>query len=210
VLIKKEQASAKCSLRSESDWAQVFGAWSSAVVLVYHHRSLELQAYHHMVTDLFHAVPQNPSIAIAFDLEACDCYAKSPFCMDDRSQLNVPLLACMFQSTSSSVKKRSNPTPSSSSPSKCSSVPCRNWNMGLCDSPCPNGCRHGICCECEGRHRAKDEPVCDTLLQAQPRKLSSKLNQERSWWKQPREQQRHGKGLGLSMQCWNRSLIPHL
>ena len=165
-LVKKEQASAKRSLQSESDWAQVFGAWSSAVILVYCHCSSELQAYHRMVTDLFRAVPHDPSIAIAFDLEARDRYVKSPFCMDDRSQLNVPLLAHMFQSTSLSVKKRSNPTPLSSSPSKCSLVPCRNWNMGLCDSPCLNGCRHGICCECEGQHQAKDELVCDTLLQA--------------------------------------------
>ena len=149
-LIKKEQATAKHSLRLESDWARVFGAGSSAVVLVYRHRSSELQAYHRMVTDLFHAVPHDLSIAIAFDLEARDHYAKSPFRMDDWSQLNVPLLARMFQGTSSSLKKRSNPVPSSSSPSKCSSVPCRNWNMGICDTPCLNGHRHGICSECEG------------------------------------------------------------
>ena len=151
-LVKKEQATAKCSLRSESDWARVFGAWSSAVVLVYRHCSSELQAYHRMVTDLFRAVPHDSSSAIAFDLEACDRYAKSPFRMDNWSQLNVPLLARMFQGTSSSLKKHSNPVPSSSSPSKHSLVPCRNWNMGICDTPCPNGCRHGICSECEGQH----------------------------------------------------------
>ena len=179
-LVKKEQATAKRSLRSESDWARVFGAWSSAVVLVYRHRSSELQAYHRMVTDLFRAVPHDPSIAIAFDLEARDRYAKSPFRMDDRSQLNVPLLARMFQGTSSSLKKRSNPVPSSSSPSKRLSVPCRNWNMGICDTPCPNGRRHGICSECEGRHRAKDEAVCDTLLQARQRKGASGSHSESS------------------------------
>jgi len=180
VLIKKEQASAKHSLWSESDWAWVFRAWSSAVVLVYHHCSSELQAYHRMVTDLFRAVPHDPSIAITFNLKARDHYVKSPFCMDDWNQFNVPLLACMFQSTSSSVKKHSNPTPSSSSPSKHSSVPCQNWNMGLCDSPCPNGHRHGICCKCEGWHQAKDEPVCDTLLQAWPRKGAGGSNPESS------------------------------
>jgi hypothetical protein len=78
-LIKKEQASAKRSLRSESEWLRVFGAWSSAVVLVYRHRSSELQSYQRMVTDLFRAVPHDPSIAIAFDVEARDRYAKSPF-----------------------------------------------------------------------------------------------------------------------------------
>ena len=168
-LIKKEQISSKRPLRSESDWARVFGAWSSAVVLVYRHRSSELQGYQRMVTDLFRAVPHDPSIAIAFDLEARDRYAKSPFCMDDRSQLNVPLLARMFQG-GSSFKKRSNPAPPSNTPSKRSSVPCWNWNMGLCSAPCPNGRRHGICSECEGGHRAKDEAVCNTLLQARPRK----------------------------------------
>ena len=151
-IIKKEQASAKRPLRSESEWLRVFGAWSSAVVLVYRHRSLELQSYQRMVTDLFRAVPHDLSIAIAFDVEARDRYAKSPFCMDDRTQLNVPLLACMFQSTGSSSKKHSNPSPSPSSPSKRSTTPCRNWNMGICDAPCPNGRKHGICCECEGQH----------------------------------------------------------
>ncbi|KIJ89602.1 hypothetical protein K443DRAFT_15952 [Laccaria amethystina LaAM-08-1] len=172
-IIKKEQASAKRPLRSESEWLRVFGAWSSAVVLVYRHRSSELQSYQRMVTDLFRAVPHDPSIAIAFDVEARDHYAKSPFRMDDRTQLNVPLLARMFQSTGSSSKKRSNPSPSPSSPSKRSTIPCRNWNMGICDAPCPNGRKHGICCECEGQHRAKDEPVCNTLLQARPRKGAS-------------------------------------
>ncbi|EDR11033.1 uncharacterized protein LACBIDRAFT_316142 [Laccaria bicolor S238N-H82] len=169
-LIKKEQASAKRPLRSESEWARVFGAWSSAVVLVYRHRSSELQGYQCMVTDLFRAVPHDPSIAIAFDVEARDRYAKSPFRMDDRTQLNVPLLARMFQGSGPSSKKRGNPVALSSPPSKRSSIPCQNWNMGICDAPCPNGRKHGICCECEGQHRAKDEPVCNTLLQARQRK----------------------------------------
>ncbi|EDR10816.1 uncharacterized protein LACBIDRAFT_315653 [Laccaria bicolor S238N-H82] len=172
-LVKKDQASAKRPLRSESEWLRVFGAWSSAVVLVYRHRSSELQSYQRMVTDLFRAVPHDPSIAIAFDVEARDRYAKSPFRMDDRTQLNVPLLARMFQSTGPSSKKRSNTSPSTSSPSKRSTIPCRNWNMGICDAPCPNGRRHGICSECEGPHRAKDEPVCNTLLQARQRKGAS-------------------------------------
>ena len=116
VLIKKEQASAKHPLRSESKWARVFGAWSSAVLLVYHHRSSELQGYQCMVTDLFHAVPHDLLIAIALDVEAHDHYAKSPFCMDDQTQLNVPLLAHMFQGSSLSSRKRSNPVALSSSP----------------------------------------------------------------------------------------------
>ena len=123
-LVKKEQASAKHPLRSESEWAQVFRAWSSAVGLVYCHCSSELQGYQRMVTDLFHAVPHDLLIAIAFDVEARNHYAKSPFRLDDRTQLNVPLLAHMFQGSSPSSKKRSNPMASSSSPSKCLSVPC--------------------------------------------------------------------------------------
>ena len=53
-----------------------------------------------MVTDLFRAVPHDLSIAIAFDVEAHDGYVKSPFRLDDWTQLNVPLLACMFQGSS--------------------------------------------------------------------------------------------------------------
>ena len=123
-LVKKKQGSAKRPLRSESEWAQVFRAWSSAVGLVYRHRFSELQGYQRMVTDLFCTVPHDPSIAIAFDVEARDRYAKSPFRLDDRTQLNVPLLVRMFQGSSPSSKKRSNPMGSPSSPSKRSSVPC--------------------------------------------------------------------------------------
>ncbi|EDR12018.1 uncharacterized protein LACBIDRAFT_324373 [Laccaria bicolor S238N-H82] len=71
------------------------GAWSSAVMLVYCHRSLELQGYQRRVTDLFCAVPHDLSITITFDVEACDHYVKSPFHMDNQTQLNVPLLARM-------------------------------------------------------------------------------------------------------------------
>lgn len=168
-LVKKDQASARRLLKTESDWARVYTSWSAGVALIYRHRTSELQAYRESVQELFRAVPNDASVAIGFDVEVRDRYAKSPFRLDDRSRLNIPLLARMFRvPTSSSLGKRSSmsSSPSFSTSSKRASVPCLNWNAGRCEDPCQNRRKHGSCSECGGRHRAKDEAVCFTLLQS--------------------------------------------
>jgi hypothetical protein len=71
------------------------------VGLLYPDRIMELQEYCKVVMELFRAVLSRPSIAICFDLNVQDRYAKQPFHMDNRSQLNILLLSQMLFSMSS-------------------------------------------------------------------------------------------------------------
>ena len=143
-LVKKDHYSARKPVRNEADWNRVFRAWKEGVCLLYPHRSQELQGYHEMVIDLFRAAPSDPSIAINFDVEARDRYSRSPYHMDDRSRLNVPLLTQMF--------RKRNTTDHTYTPSKRAAVPCQNWSLGLCVDPCAYRRKHGICSECGGGH----------------------------------------------------------
>ena len=169
-LVKKEQAYTKRALRTEADWIRVFSAWEHGVVALYPHRAEELQNYQHMVMDLFRASPLNPLVAIQFDVEARDHYAKKPFHMDDRGQVDFPLLAQLFRAaqpalSSRTLKRTSHSTSSSSS--KRADTPCRNWNLGSCRTdPCPNRRKHGVCSVCGETHRARDNESCFTILQA--------------------------------------------
>ncbi|KAF8801341.1 hypothetical protein BYT27DRAFT_7226908 [Phlegmacium glaucopus] len=100
------------------------------------------------------STPHNPSIAIQFDVEARDCYSRSPYHLNNRDMLHVPLLVQLFCSSNSNSKHESDPLFSSSS--KRALVPCQNWSLGICDDPCLNRRKHGVCCECGGQHRAKE------------------------------------------------------
>jgi hypothetical protein len=77
-IVKKDQAFAKRSIKYEADW------WIAP------HRSSELQSYRKIVMKLSRAI-RHPDIAIRFDVDARDRYAKHPFHMDDRSEFHVPL-----------------------------------------------------------------------------------------------------------------------
>src|SRR5271163_1046520 len=57
-------------------------------------------------------------------------------------------------------------------------VPCQNWSLGICLDPCPNNRKHGICSECRGRHKARDQPACFTSLEARRGKAPSTSNSE--------------------------------
>ncbi|KAJ7722282.1 hypothetical protein DFH07DRAFT_872073 [Mycena maculata] len=172
-LVRKDHTSAKRQIKTESDWIRVFAAWRTGVCLLYPHRAVELSGYLKVVTDLFRAVPADPTTAIRFDVDARERYAKSPFHMDDRSQLNIALLSQMFRyspasGTSGTSTKRSAPN-SSGGPAKRASIACQNWNMGFCNDPCVNRRMHGSCSECGKSHRARDQEKCLTSLQAHRR-----------------------------------------
>lgn len=173
-LVKKDQVISKRPIKTESDWMRVFTAWRMGVSLLYPHRTTELAGYLQMVIELFRAAPTDPLVAIQFDVESRDRYAKSPYHMDDRSQLNLSLLSQMFRAPTSTSSKRSS-TSSSISPNspKRAAIPCQNWNMGACTEPCGNRRLHGTCCECGKPHRAKDHEECLSLLQARRRKGAS-------------------------------------
>ncbi|KIL55012.1 hypothetical protein M378DRAFT_1046751, partial [Amanita muscaria Koide BX008] len=163
-LVKKEQSHKKRPIRDESEWLRVFSAWCSAVGHLYPHRIQELEMYLEIVTDVFRAAPGEPLRAIQFDLEARDRYSKRPFRMDDRSQLNLPLLAQLFQAANSRPSLRGTKRidhVASTPATKRADTPCRKWSFGTCPTdPCPNKRKHGICFVCGEPHRAKDNPAC--------------------------------------------------
>ena len=97
-LVKKDQAFTKRPLQTEAEWTRVFGAWSAGVVFFFPHRNDELGNYRSIVMDLFRAASSNPRVAISFDVHVRDKYSKKPFRLDDRNQLNFPLLTQMLSS----------------------------------------------------------------------------------------------------------------
>ncbi|KAF8868162.1 hypothetical protein CPB84DRAFT_1858412 [Gymnopilus junonius] len=130
-LVKKDQVSVKKPIRTESEWIHIFGAWSTGVVLVYCHCADELEGYQQFVLDLFHAAPSQPQLAISFNVEVQDKYAKSPFHLDDWTELNIPFMVLSSQANSphSGVgPKRA--VPSLPQNVKQSMVICQNWNLG--------------------------------------------------------------------------------
>lgn len=174
-LVKKDQAFSKRALRTEADWIRVFGAWASGVAFFFPHREAELRNYWAIVIDLFQAVPANPFMAISFDVQVRDKYSKKPFHLDDRAQLNLPLLAQMLSPSAPNPPRTNKRSISSQAVapainSKCVDVPCHNWSFGTCKAEvCPNCCKHGICCVCGEGHRAKDNEQCFALLQSRNR-----------------------------------------
>ena len=170
-LVRKDQYSAKKPIKHEAEWIRVFAAWKSGVILLFPHRQQELQSYCEMVIDLFRAAPLNPSVAIQFDIEARDHYARNPYRMDDRGRLHLPLLAQMFQKCE--MADHSHDTPA-----KRATVPFQNWNRGICFDPCVNRRKHGICCECGGKHQAREKEPCHSSLEARSGKGYSSRHSE--------------------------------
>jgi hypothetical protein len=169
-LVKKDQAFTKRKLRTESDWTRVFDAWSAGTVFFFRHRESELRAYRSLVMEFFRAAPNDPLVAIEYDVEVRDKYARKPFRLDNQDQLNFPLLAQVFRGSTSSFTPRSStkriaPSSLGSTPKRVD-VPCRNWSYGSCKAdPCPNRRKHGICCICGEGHRARDNEKCFSILQ---------------------------------------------
>jgi hypothetical protein len=173
-IVKKEHFKAKRPVVSEADWNRIARAWKTGVELLYPHRKTELDRYILFVEELFRAAPKLPSVAISFDAEARDKYARCAYRMDDRNELNLPILTQMFRaSASSNLGKRPNTNSASFTSNKRSVAVCRNWNLGYCsDAECPNRRIHK-CHECGGAHRAKDKPDCFDKFRASRRPQSS-------------------------------------
>jgi len=168
-LIKKESVSVKRSVHTESEWNRIFTTWKDGVTLLYPHRDSELQGYLRIVSDVFRAAPWDPHAAINFDAEVRKCYEQSPYRLDNRNQVQLPLLTQMFQAGAhaSTSKRGSGPPSTSSAPTKRSATICNNWNLGFCEDPCSNRRKHGTCSECGGQHRAKDVDSCFAALHTQ-------------------------------------------
>ena len=166
-LVKKDNASAKRSIHTESEWNRVFAAWKDGVGILFPHRKPELHGYLKIVNDVFRAAPRDPLAAINFDAEVRKRYEHSPYRLDDQNQVQLPLLTQMFHAgaRSGTGKQNSVPLTMSSNPQKRSATVCYNWNFGFCEDPCPNRRKHGTCSECAGQHRARDVDSCLFALQ---------------------------------------------
>ncbi|KAG6895387.1 hypothetical protein C0993_009619, partial [Termitomyces sp. T159_Od127] len=129
-LVRKDQANAKRPICSEADWTRVFDAWKAAVVIFYPHRSSELEVYREQILDFFHSLPGFSTIAIQFDCDTRDRYARNPFHMDDQKELHIPFLAQMLNTVSTagtSVSKRN--LPYNPQARKRATTICQNWNL---------------------------------------------------------------------------------
>lgn len=167
-LIKKDQVTAKKPLRTEADWIRVFSAWKTGVLLLFPHRQDELDGYERMVINIFRVSPHNPLGGIQFDSETRQRYAKSPFRMDDKDESHLSILSQLYRASSqveNNKHKRAVDAVGSSRQKRATTI-CNNWNLGFCEDPCPNRRKHGVCCECGGRHAAREASSCLAQVQA--------------------------------------------
>jgi hypothetical protein len=132
VLIKKDQLVTKKALKSDRDWMRVFGAWETAVGLIYTHWVDELQHYKKKVMDIFQSDPDNPLAGIRFNTEVWERYAKNPFHMDDHNRTNTYMFSHMLRTS----LKHSGLSKSSQSNPKHTMTVCDNWNLGKCSDLC--------------------------------------------------------------------------
>ncbi|OCH83581.1 hypothetical protein OBBRIDRAFT_799690 [Obba rivulosa] len=174
-IVRKDHSSAKKPLRSEADWDRTFDAWAAGVALFYPHRVQELAGYKEIIKELFRYV-MDVSTAVQTDQAIRDKYAKNPFRLDDRSRHSVFLMAQASRISKGSPSSTKRPLQSQASPSapKRQAVPCRNWNMGICNGdPCEYRRKHGVCWVCGDPHRANSQPECKTAFQAGQGKRST-------------------------------------
>lgn len=168
VIFKKEHVHLKKPVNTEAEWIRTFSAWKGGVNIVYPHRKSELDAYQKIIMQLFRATPQNPHAAIRFDKDARERYSRGPFRLDDRSELDISLFSQLLQPAPPVYRpnKRANSPGNVSGGAKRGRKDenCLNWNSGYCETTCPNNRKHGICCECAGNHRARDNTACDLAL----------------------------------------------
>jgi hypothetical protein len=178
-IVKKDHYRSKKPVQSESDWLRVARSWKQGVELLFPHRKSELTTYMEIIDELFRAAPRSPSVAIGVDVEVRDKYAKRPYRMDDRNQIQTSILTQMFRAapSSSGLGKRRGSSPPV--PGKKPYTICRNWNLGYCnDDECPYQRTHGICYECGGSHRAKDREDCLEKLKKRRRQSGQSKSSE--------------------------------
>jgi len=72
LLVWKDQCSARKVVRNEAEWAWVFQAWKTGIILLIPHHLDELNTYQDMVIELFCATPYDLFVVINVDGEARD------------------------------------------------------------------------------------------------------------------------------------------
>ncbi|KAG5730697.1 hypothetical protein E4T56_gene4054 [Termitomyces sp. T112] len=73
-LVKKDFASAKKPVCTESDWTRAFDAWMAGVILFYPHREDKLSKYRSKIINFCQHIPNRAPIAIRFDADTHDHY----------------------------------------------------------------------------------------------------------------------------------------
>ncbi|THU91095.1 hypothetical protein K435DRAFT_674807, partial [Dendrothele bispora CBS 962.96] len=154
-LVRPDQLIRKLAVVTEVQWLHTYDACCAAVMVIYKHCTEKLAAYKASIISLFCASP-DPACAIQIDKEVCERYACSPFELDQSDTFHLPLTELLHASPSLSSAALS---------SKRSKSICENWNLGFCKAEkCPQDRIHGICSECDSKHRAKDSSACFDLL----------------------------------------------
>ncbi|KAJ8085925.1 hypothetical protein PM082_004744 [Marasmius tenuissimus] len=159
VISDKSRISSKKPITNVSDWGRVFGAWAQAVTIIYPHRMSELRGYHFLMSTFFRNHPGNPLVGIRLDDRIREAYSRCPFRLDDRGKFSEHTIA-QLSASSDFTKRKDAPTGLASLPKRPAGPICLNWNGNRCKDPCPANRRHGLCCQCNGSHRAWDNPDC--------------------------------------------------
>jgi hypothetical protein len=167
LLLKRDQITSRKPIRNEVDWTRIYETWEAATLLLFPHRTQELEKYSTGIKAMFRTVPDDPHIAINYDREVRDLYSRSPFRLDTRIELQSPFLAQVI-SVARSAGSASKRNPSfDNPPAKRQQAICENWNMGKClETPCRGRRKHGVCCVCGDKHQAKDVDECNVKLRA--------------------------------------------
>jgi hypothetical protein len=167
-LVEKNSVSSKRSVLTEAEWMRLYDIWVDAVLHFYPHRRAEFGSYRELVINMFRATA-SPFPAIKYDRDSRERYARQPCRLDSsKDVLPFPLLSQLLSHASqpsSSSRGSKRKSVDDEAPKKRSETVCRNWNKGSCEGDtCRFGRRHNECCECSGRHRAKDKPECKAAL----------------------------------------------
>jgi hypothetical protein len=171
-LIKTETIPGRKAVRTEAEWLRCYDAWSEAVLLVYPHRRKELAEFCRIVCGMFHQVPEDPALAMQFDTEVRERYAKKVFRIDSRADHNTSFLSQLVAAARSAGAFNKRGGVGELPTAKRGKIICENWNLGKCeDLPCRSRRWHGDCSECGERHRALDIRGCVTKLRARRQKL---------------------------------------
>ena len=174
-LVEKNSVSSKRSVLTEAEWIHLYDVWVDAVLHFYPHRRAEFASYRELVINMFRATV-SPFPAIKYDRDSWERYSRQPCHLDSsKDVLPFPLLSQLPSHTSppsSSSRGSKRKSVDDEAPKKRSETVCRNWNKGSCEGDtCRFGRRHNECCECNGRHRAKDRTECKAAFHSrqQPR-----------------------------------------
>jgi hypothetical protein len=126
-LVRKDQFLSRKLIRTESEWSRIFDAWAVGVALSYPHRNNELEGYKKILLDMFRTTPEDPSFAIKFDVDVRERYARSPYRIDIKDNLQTALLGQVFAAAHPTKPLSKRITMPEAGSSRKRSI-CENWN----------------------------------------------------------------------------------